>query len=252
MERVVLAKVGDKEITNIDLDNIIKGFDQFRQMQFSSEEGRKRLLDDIISQELFLLEAQENKLDDSDIYKEQMRIIGENILKQIAVDQLLSSVEVNDDEMMKYFEENKAQFKTPEQASAKHILVDTEEKANEIYNQLNKKEISFEDAAVKHSSCPSKEQGGDLGTFGRGQMVPEFEEAVFSMKPGETSKPVQTQFGYHIIKLEELIEETQQEYEEVKDQLAQVVLQQKQIMAYQDKVAKLLEKYGNLVEKMDK
>lgn len=85
-------------------------------------------------------------------------------------------------------------------ASARHILVSTEEKCNSL-----KKEIeggtSFADAARKHSSCPSGKSGGDLGEFGPGQMVKEFDEVVFTGEIGKTLGPVKTQFGYHLIEV---------------------------------------------------
>ena len=83
---------------------------------------------------------------------------------------------------------------------ASHILVKTEKEANEVvYDLMTGK--SFEDIAKLKSLCPSKKNGGDLGFFGKGMMVPEFEKAAFAMKKGETSKPVKTQFGWHLIKL---------------------------------------------------
>ena len=83
---------------------------------------------------------------------------------------------------------------------ASHILVKKEDKAKWIYDQI-KKGGDFEKLAKEYSDCPSKANGGDLGYFGKGQMVGEFETAAFSMKEGEISKPVKTQFGYHIIKV---------------------------------------------------
>jgi len=83
---------------------------------------------------------------------------------------------------------------------ASHILVPSEDKANWIYEQIQKGG-DFEKLAKDYSDCPSKANGGDLGYFGRGQMVGEFEKVAFSMKDGEVSKPVKTQFGYHIIKV---------------------------------------------------
>ena len=85
--------------------------------------------------------------------------------------------------------------------SAKHILVDTEAKANEILKKITDGELSFEDAAMQFSTCPSKQQGGDLGYFGRGAMVKEFEDAAFSTEKDKISAPVQTQFGWHLIKV---------------------------------------------------
>ena len=86
---------------------------------------------------------------------------------------------------------------------ASHILVKTEEEANVVLYDIEHGGKSFEDAAKEKSLCPSGKKGGDLGWFGRGMMVKEFENAAFSMEKGEISKPVKTQFGYHIIKIED-------------------------------------------------
>ena len=86
------------------------------------------------------------------------------------------------------------------QVRASHILVDTEKEADRILKRINKGK-SFEDMARKFSSCPSGRKGRDLGYFGKGQMVPEFEKAAFNMEVGQVSPPVRTQFGYHIIKV---------------------------------------------------
>ena len=84
---------------------------------------------------------------------------------------------------------------------AQHILVGSQEEALQILDQIRQNKISFEDAAVKYSQCPSKAQGGDLGYFGRGMMVKEFEDAAFATAVGEISSPVETQFGWHLIKV---------------------------------------------------
>ncbi len=87
----------------------------------------------------------------------------------------------------------------PTRVNAKHILVKTEEQAKEILNQINQGK-SFEDLAREKSLCPSGKKGGNLGWFSHGQMVREFQKAAFSLKKGEISQPVKTQFGWHIIK----------------------------------------------------
>ena len=84
---------------------------------------------------------------------------------------------------------------------ASHILVKTEEEAKQILEILEQGNKSFEQIALERSSCPSKKKGGDLGFFGRQQMVREFENAAFKLKKGEVSQPVKTQFGWHIIKM---------------------------------------------------
>ncbi len=88
-------------------------------------------------------------------------------------------------------------------AKASHILVKTEEQAKELLRKLNLGE-SFEKLAQEFSQCPSRKRGGSLGEFGRGQMVREFEKAVFSAKKGQIIGPIKTQFGWHIIRVEDL------------------------------------------------
>ena len=88
-------------------------------------------------------------------------------------------------------------------AKASHILVKTEKQAQDILSKINRGE-SFEKLAQEFSQCPSRKRGGSLGEFGRGQMVREFEKAVFSAKKGQIIGPIKTQFGWHIIRIEDL------------------------------------------------
>ena len=86
-----------------------------------------------------------------------------------------------------------------DQIRASHILVDQEYEAKDLIKKIEEG-TSFEELAKKFSKCPSSDEGGDLGRFGKGMMVPEFDKAVFALNPGELSAPVRTQFGYHLIK----------------------------------------------------
>ena len=86
-------------------------------------------------------------------------------------------------------------------ARARHILVDSEDQANDLKKQIEGG-LDFGECAAEHSSCPSSAQGGDLGEFSEGQMVPEFDKVVFNEEVGAVHGPVQTQFGYHLIKIE--------------------------------------------------
>lgn len=87
------------------------------------------------------------------------------------------------------------------QASARHILVSTEQSCRDLQDKINAGEITFEAAASEHSQCPSGKQGGDLGSFGPGMMVPEFDRVVFNEEVGKVHGPVQTQFGYHLVEI---------------------------------------------------
>ena len=126
---------------------------------------------------------------------------------------------------------------------AKHILVEDEDKCTDILNSIVSGEISFEEAAKQHSTCPSGQQGGDLGEFGHGQMVKEFDEAAFAAEPGKVVGPVKTQFGYHLIKVEDKKEAGESNLEEVKDQIRAELSQKKQEEAYRAKVDELKKKY---------
>lgn len=248
MERTVLATIGEKEITNLDIENALKSLDPYQAMQFNTEEGKKRLLEDLVNQELFYIEAKEANLHNDENFKAEMKKIEENMLKQYSINKILTSIQLTEEEVANFYEANKDKFIKPESASAKHILVDTEDKATELLNKINNNEISFEEAAREYSTCPSKDADGDLGTFPRGQMVPEFEEAVFTMDKGEVRGPVQTQFGFHLIKLDDRTEGGQSELDEVKEEIAKSLMYQKQNEVYSSKINDLKTKFVDIVK----
>ena len=142
-------------------------------------------------------------------------------------------------EARKFYDENLEQyFKKPETARASHILISIDEKASpEDRNKAKEKSEAllkrvkggedFAALAKSDSSCPSSSQGGDLGTFTRGQMVPAFESAAFALKPGEVSGVVETQFGYHIIKLTNKQESATEKFENVKEKIAEALKREK-------------------------
>lgn len=159
-------------------------------------------------------------MDKNEQFIAEMKEVRENMLKQFFVRQLLADVNVSEEEVEAYYNENKSEFTKPAQAKASHILVDTEEQAKEIKAEIEGG-LSFEEAAGKYSKCPSNAKGGDLGFFGQGQMVPEFETAVFDMEVGQMSAPVQTQFGFHLIKKTDAQEAGQATFGEVRQNIAQ-------------------------------
>jgi peptidyl-prolyl cis-trans isomerase C len=157
---------------------------------------------------------------------------------------------VGTDDAKKFYDENPGQFERPEQVQASHILVKVEAGATEDAKAEAKKEAEeilkkvkaggdFAALAKEHSDCPSSAQGGDLGLFGRGQMVKEFEETAFGMKPGDISGLVETQFGYHIIKVTDKKEAGKIAFDEVKDDLEKYLTQRKQqefLQEYREKM----------------
>lgn len=242
-ENKVLAVVNGKEITENIVVKFLNDLGPQMAMQFQSPDGIKRVVYELVNQEVIYMDALEKGLDKAEGYLAELDRIKEGLLKQFALNEILSKIEVTEGEVLDFYNENKESFKTPETVVASHILVETEEKANEILEEINGG-VSFEDAAVKYSSCPSKEQGGNLGQFSRGQMVPEFEDVAFEMAIDSISAPVKTQFGYHIIKLVEKNEEELSKFDEIKSQIMQQVLSMKQQQEYIKITEELKEKYS--------
>lgn len=141
--------------------------------------------------------------------------LRENLEKEFSKD-----VSLTEGEIEEYFQKNKDKYL---KIRARHILVDTEEEAKKILEEL-KKGIDFAELAKKYSKCPSKEKGGDLGFFGKGEMVKEFENVAFSLKEKEISGIVKTKYGYHIIKLEE---KKGEKLEDVKEMIGEELSKEK-------------------------
>jgi peptidyl-prolyl cis-trans isomerase C len=238
----VLATVNGKEITQDVVMKFLNDLGPQTAMQFQSPEGIKKVVEELINQEMLYLDAKENNLEEEETFKEQLEKFKEGLIKQYAVNKILSVVEVSEDELKDYFEKHKESFKSPESITSSHILVKSEDKANGIIEEI-KQGMAFEEAAKKYSTCPSKEQGGNLGESTKGKMVPEFEDVAFNMQVGSVSEPVKTEFGYHIIKLYDKKEEKNNSFDEVKEQVKAQVLGQKQQQAYIEKTNSLKEKY---------
>ncbi len=178
----------------------------------------------------------------------------DNLRLDIKINKLLDAkaadIPVPDEEAVrKFYEENQHFFEMPETAEASHILVMIDEETDEetarqkiedIHRQLLEG-ADFAELAAEHSDCPSGQAGGELGDVRKGQMVPPFEEAVFSQEIGEIGEIVFTQFGYHVIKVTDRQEARTQPLEEVYDTIEQVQQQQKQQEVMQEYIENLRE-----------
>lgn len=245
MENKVLARVNGREITEYDLNALMKNLGQ-NAAYFQGPDGRKKLIEELVMQELLYSEAVEKELYNEEEFLTVMENMKRSMLQQYALRKLFNEVTVSEEEIKNYYEKNKARFVTEEMVKASHILVETEDKANEILEDITDG-LSFEDAAAQFSSCPSKQAGGALGQFGRGQMVQEFEDAVFNMQVGEISAPVKTQFGYHIIKLTEHTPKRNASLEEVYQEVSNSYLMEKQEQVYMEKKSELSNIYSTEV-----
>jgi peptidyl-prolyl cis-trans isomerase C len=149
-----------------------------------------------------------------------------------------SKVSVSDEESKKFYDENIDKFKQPESVRASHILIGVDAKATDADKKKAREKAEtvrrdlaggadFSKLAKQNSTCPSSQQGGDLGYFGRGQMVPAFEQVAYTLKPGEISDVVETQFGYHIIKVVDKKDASTMSYKDAKIRIDDYLKNQK-------------------------
>ena len=237
-ESRILASVGGINITEAEVNEAILSMGE-RGRSLMNPQGQKMVLEQLINRKLLLAGARKELLEFDPEFKKQLALAKEELLTKFAINRAIENVKVTDEEAKKFYDENPDRFNAGESVNASHILVDSEEKAAEIRAEIESGSITFAEAAKKYSSCPSKENGGELGTFGRGQMVKEFEDAAFSMNVGELSAPVKTQFGFHLILLNEKSESTVLSYDEIAPQLKEQLLSEKQQKAFASKINQL-------------
>ena len=239
----ILAVVAGEEITQKDLDALIAALPKEQQAYAGNEHFRNQCLEQIITVHLFAKLGEELKLEETEAFADNLAHAKREILAQMAVGEAMKDITVTEEETKEYYKANENQFMAGETVHAKHILVDEEDKCQEILEKIVAEEITFEDAAKEFSTCPSKQQGGDLGAFTRGQMVKEFEDAAFAAEIGHVVGPVKTQFGYHLIKVEDKKEAEDAKLDDVKEQIKSEIMQKKQQEAYTAKVEALKKKY---------
>lgn len=231
-----IATVNGEKISEQDLLPIIGQISQGRYGQLdpnTQHRVQNIALEQAISQVLIEKEARRSGILRDKEFKEQLNLAIKHLERQLISDMWLKreldKVKISDRELSNYYKENKSEFQKPKQVKARHILVKSESEALDITNRLSKysgsslKNIFIEYAKAK-STGPSGKNGGDLGFFGEGQMVPEFNDAVFSMRVGTiTKRPVKTNFGYHIIYLEDSKKAETASFDEVKHLIEQKV-----------------------------
>lgn len=233
----VLAKVGDQTVTEGEVALAREAFAN-ELANVPQEQQRSVLVDAVVNIKLMALGAQEAGLDQGPEFASRLEFLKLQALRNAFVDNAVVK-EVSDADLQQSYQTLVvAQFKPEQQVRARHILVDTKEQAEKIIADL-KGGASFEELA-KQSKDPSGQNGGDLGFFGPGQMVPPFEKAALALEAGQiTEEPVQTEYGWHVIKVEEKRMSTPPTFDEVKEELRNYVLRQK----FEQVVASLRDKF---------
>lgn len=209
----IAAVVNGEQITVAEVKEAYEGTPQIK-TQVSFEEFYNRALEVMINSKLALQAATAANVQASAEYQKELAVMQDDLARKVYIDQQLTK-KVTDEEVKKIYDEYVANFKSEKEVKAKHILVDTEDLAKEIIEKLNKKSAKFDDLAKQYS----KDQA-DLGYFTAEAMVPEFSEAAFAMKKGTFSqKPVKTEFGYHVILVEDIRDSKPLAFEAVAEQI---------------------------------
>jgi parvulin-like peptidyl-prolyl isomerase len=249
----ILVTVNGKNITKQDAETFVNAtapnahFSQLPLVQ------KNMIKERLIEKALFMELAKKEGIENDPEFKAAMEKIKDELLVNLWMKKQLENAIVSDSEAKEFYEKNKKKFIQKDTAHARHILVKDEKTAKEIIAQLKplkgdafKKK--FIELAKAKSTCSSRTQGGDLGTFSKEQMVPEFSKAVWALKVGELTKaPVKTEYGYHVIYLEEKSDIKPVPYEKVKDQII-VSLKQKQFAGKVTAVAKELKSKAKIID----
>jgi len=205
----VLARVGDKEITRDMLDNIIATIPEENRVPFLTPDGRKKILDEVVSFTLFSQAAEKAGIAKEPAIKTRLEYVQtEYLAKEYFRRKAAQSAVVTEQELKDYYKDHLSEFKPPEEIKARHILVKTEAQASKLLEKT-KSGADFSDLARKESIDPAAAKGGKLempsgsdwlprGTFEKG-----FEYELFKIPKGEVGGPVKSQFGWHLLKIED-------------------------------------------------
>ncbi len=238
----VLAKVNGVEIRQSDVALAEEELGpSLAQMDPATKD--ENVLAFLIDMKIVAKAAEDKKVEDSEDFKKRLAFTRNRLL----MDSLLASegkAATTDDAMKKVYEDASKQITGEQEVHARHILVETEDEAKAVEEEL-KKGADFAELAKKKSKDPGASDGGDLGFFTKDQMVPEFSAVAFALEPGKISDPVKSQFGWHIIKVEEKRNRKAPDFDQVKGQIETYVTRKAQA----DYVGKLRE--AAKVERMD-
>lgn len=235
-----LAIINGKEITASEFDLRWSQLPEFARKTYAGPDGRKKFLEELITRELLLQEARKRGLDrDRALVERVERFKERSVLDHLMREEVDSRITVTVEEMKAYYAANPGSFTSPDDLRASHILVKTEEDALDVKKRLDEGE-DFAALAKKVSlDLSTKFKGGDLGPIKKGQTVPQFEKTLLALKVGETSHPVATQFGFHVIKLNDRTTGAPLSFEDARDQVKEQIQIEKKRKRFDELVASL-------------
>lgn len=222
----VVAKINGEDIKRTDVLAYINTLPP-RVQQMPLLQVFPLALEQVVNNKVVTMKADQTDLASDAVVKQRVEEAEKQIIRTVMVERKLDEL-VTQKALLKEYEAILDRFEGVKEAHARHILVEEEQTAKDLISQLEKG-ADFAELAKEFSTGPTGKNGGDLGYFAKGDMVPEFADATFALEIGAvTSAPVQTQFGWHVIKLEDLRDRKAPEFEVVKEQL-EVQLRQKKL-----------------------
>jgi peptidyl-prolyl cis-trans isomerase C len=236
-----LAKVDNTAITQVDFDREFQALPDYAQQIFTDAAGKEKFLNEIINKELLYKEAVKKGYDKGQDYLKKVEEFKKlSLVSELFEKEIMAKAKVSDQEAKDYYDKNKDDFIVAKEIKASHILVKTEDEAQKVLSRLKKGEKFEAIAKAVSIDTGSAKNGGDLGFFKKGQMVPEFERAAAALKSGETtSSPVKSPFGYHIIKVTDKKTGDPIPFEKVRDLVSQKLSGEKQKGVFDSYMAEL-------------
>ena len=223
-EEHVIAIVGDEIITEREIRLMIPNFNT--ELKKIPPAQKVQIMREIINQRILASEGRALKLDQSKLFKARQRSIFDTALARTTVDYFITNASKIDEQNLKnFYNKNKRRYRD-DQVRASHILLKTRKEAEDVLEELKAGKV-FAKLAKEKSIGPSSVKGGDLGFFKRGQMVPAFDSAAFSLSEGATGGPIKTRFGFHIIKVTQINKGKLTPFEEVRDQITKILVSEK-------------------------
>ena len=229
----VLAKVGNREITRQMLDHIIATISEENRIPFLTPDGRKKILDEVISFMLFAEAAKAQGIDKEPAIKTRLDYLqAEYLAREYFRRYLAKTPPPSEETLISYYKDNLSEFKPPEEIKARHILVKTEAQANKILDEL-KSGKDFIELAKKNSIDPAAANGGKLELpdgrdwLPKGTFEKSFEHTLFKIPQGQFGGPIKTQFGWHIVKVEDKRQPETPSFVQVRSQIKNKLEEQK-------------------------
>jgi len=227
----VLAKIGDRVITEADLDAELEQIPVYARKRFLKKEGKKDILDKMVKDELLYQAALDMKLDQDPEIKRNLENMKKRILSNAYFTQYIrDDMKSNDEKIKKYYEEHKAEYKIPAKVKIRHILQDTKNRAEDIKAKLDKGEDFINLAKSESTHDATKNNGGYIGWVAQNNSIPylgnvsEITDVIFKLAKNDITEPIKSAMGYHIIKIEDMKPEEYRSLDQVKNQISDALM----------------------------